>query len=102
MSISHAPAGSAESDISGISGQDAENSPLPDQNRDLGLTPIVPVSARHTRVPRWLRRTIGPVLLLALWQLLSSTGVLTPVAELEPVLLAGKSGIPELAQHAIG
>ncbi|MFJ9903715.1 ABC transporter permease [Streptomyces sp. NPDC101152] len=78
MSISHAPPGSPESDISGISGQGAENSPLPDQNRDLGLTPIVPVSARRTRVPRWLRRTTGPVLLLALWQLLSSTGGLTP------------------------
>ncbi|BAC69269.1 sulfonate ABC transporter permease [Streptomyces avermitilis] len=41
------------------------------------LEPIVPASTRRTRVPRWLRRTSGPVLLLLLWQLLSSTGVLT-------------------------
>jgi sulfonate transport system permease protein len=80
MSISHAPPGSPESDISGMPDQGADKTPLPHQNRDrdLDLTPIVPVSARRTRVPRWLRRTTGPVLLLALWQLLSSTGALTP------------------------
>ncbi|MGW1023615.1 ABC transporter permease [Streptomyces sp. NPDC002577] len=41
------------------------------------LEPIVPSSARRGRVPRWLRRPAGPVLLLVLWQILSSTGVLT-------------------------
>ncbi|WP_425508540.1 ABC transporter permease [Streptomyces roseirectus] len=43
----------------------------------IALQPIVPRATRRTRVPRWLRRATGPVLLLALWQLLSTTGVLT-------------------------
>jgi sulfonate transport system permease protein len=46
-------------------------------HRPLDLVPLVPTSSRRTRVPRWLRRTTGPLVLLALWQLLSSTGVLT-------------------------
>jgi sulfonate transport system permease protein len=73
MSISHAPPSSAEPDISPIAPSDAAASEqVPPE-----LVPIVPTSARRTRIPRWLRRTSGPVLLLALWQLLSSTGVLT-------------------------
>ncbi|MDH6623034.1 sulfonate transport system permease protein [Streptomyces sp. LBL] len=80
MSISHAPPGSPEPDISdtsdisvsGITKADAAgHSPL-----DLQL--LVPSSSRRTRVPRWLRRTTGPLVLLVLWQLLSSTGVLAP------------------------
>ncbi|MFD3925230.1 ABC transporter permease [Streptomyces sp. NPDC058614] len=69
MSISHAPPSSSEPDISPIS-VDAPDPPE--------LVPLVPTSTRRSRVPRWLRRTSGPVLLLALWQLLSATGVLTP------------------------
>ncbi|MFE9994543.1 ABC transporter permease [Streptomyces avermitilis] len=68
MSISHAPPGSPRTDISAIS---------KDERAVPALEPIVPASTRRTRVPRWLRRTSGPVLLLLLWQLLSSTGVLT-------------------------
>ncbi|MET7851580.1 ABC transporter permease [Streptomyces avermitilis] len=68
MSISHAPPGSPRTDISAIS---------KDEQAVPALEPIVPTSTRRTRVPRWLRRTSGPVLLLLLWQLLSSTGVLT-------------------------
>ncbi|MET7915356.1 ABC transporter permease [Streptomyces avermitilis] len=68
MSISHAPPGSPKTDISAIS---------KDEQAVPALEPIVPSSTRRTRVPRWLRRTSGPVLLLLLWQLLSSTGVLT-------------------------
>ncbi|HEY8984606.1 MAG TPA: ABC transporter permease [Streptomyces sp.] len=66
MSISHAPPppGEKESDI-------------PDRY-GLDLQPLQPLRARRTRLPRWLRRTTGPVLLLALWQLLSATGVLAP------------------------
>lgn len=41
------------------------------------LEPLVPTSSRRTRVPRWLRRTTGPVVLVLLWQVLSATGVLT-------------------------
>ncbi|WP_369244824.1 ABC transporter permease [Streptomyces sp. R41] len=71
MSISHAPPGSSQPDISDISKTGAQEHAPPE------LEPIVPASTRRTRVPRWLRRTSGPLLLLALWQLLSSTGVLT-------------------------
>ncbi|MEU8977144.1 ABC transporter permease [Streptomyces sp. NPDC058246] len=71
MSISHAPPGSSGPDISDISRTSTQDSAPPE------LEPIVPASTRRTRVPRWLRRTSGPVLLLILWQLLSSTGVLS-------------------------
>ncbi|GAA3686559.1 ABC transporter permease [Streptomyces iranensis] len=40
------------------------------------LEPVVPLSARRRTVPRWLRRTTGPLLLLVLWQVSSATGVL--------------------------
>jgi sulfonate transport system permease protein len=72
MSISHAPPGSPDSDISDISKNGVTSEQAPPS-----LEAIVPASTRRTRVPRWLRRTSGPLLLLALWQLLSSTGVLT-------------------------
>ncbi|MPY64941.1 ABC transporter permease [Streptomyces spongiae] len=73
MSISHAPPDSLESDISdiGSSGTGAAG------QGPIDLEPIVPSSTRRSRVPRWLRRTTGPVLLLALWQILSAAGVLT-------------------------
>ncbi|MEU9166270.1 ABC transporter permease [Streptomyces sp. NPDC048420] len=83
MSISHAPPGSHKPDISGISG---------DEVVSVDLVPIVPVSSRRTRVPRWLRRTTGPLLLLALWQLLSSTGVLTADALASPGRVAQVAG----------
>jgi sulfonate transport system permease protein len=73
MSISHAPPNPPSADISVISGPGH-----PDKGAFPGLQPVVPASARRTRVPRWLRRTTGPLLLLALWQLLSATGVLAP------------------------
>lgn len=76
MSISHAPPGSPEPDISEISKQAATQDGTAD-TVPLDLAPIVPASSRRTRVPRWLRRTTGPILLLALWQLLSGTGVLS-------------------------
>jgi sulfonate transport system permease protein len=56
------------------------------------LVPIVPLSTRRTRVPRWLRRTSGPLLLLALWQLLSSTGVLTSDILASPGTIARVGG----------
>jgi sulfonate transport system permease protein len=80
MSISHAPPSSLTPDISGISGP------------SLDLQPIVPTSSRRTRVPRWLRRTTGPILLLALWQLLSSTGALTPDVLAAPGRIAQVAG----------
>ncbi|MFI9172730.1 ABC transporter permease [Streptomyces lincolnensis] len=77
MSISHAPPSSHEPDISDISGPGLSKGETSDRTA-LALEPLVPASSHRTRIPRWLRRTTGPLLLLALWQLLSSTGVLTP------------------------
>jgi sulfonate transport system permease protein len=74
MSISHATTRPPKTDISSISAISTSG----DSRRTApDLEPIVPSSTRRTRVPRWLRRTSGPLALLALWQLLSSTGVLT-------------------------
>jgi sulfonate transport system permease protein len=79
MSISHAPPEPLAPDISG----------KPDTSiRSPELEALVPSSTRRTRVPRWLRRTSGPVLLLAAWQLLSSTGVLTPEVLASPGTIA--------------
>ncbi|WP_210571242.1 ABC transporter permease [Streptomyces sp. GESEQ-4] len=72
MSISHAPPGSYEPDISPM-GEKGSSAPAASPD----LVPLVPASSHRTRVPRWLRRTTGPLLLLALWQLLSASGVLT-------------------------
>ncbi|MYT75559.1 MULTISPECIES: ABC transporter permease [unclassified Streptomyces] len=88
MSISHAPPQKPSSDASGQSGE-VDSPPPADPASALELVPIVPSSARRTRLPRWLRRTSGPLLLLALWQLLSSTGVLTPEVLASPGTIAG-------------
>ncbi|MFF7052847.1 ABC transporter permease [Streptomyces griseorubiginosus] len=97
MSISHAPPDSQEPDISGISQRihspgDAVGSDAAPDATPVGLEPIVPASSRRTRVPRWLRRTTGPVLLLVLWQLLSATGVLTPNVLASPGRIAQVAG----------
>ncbi|MFK0024333.1 ABC transporter permease [Streptomyces sp. NPDC090798] len=86
MSISHAPPTPSEPDISDIAKNGAAQ-PAPPE-----LVPIVPLSTRRTRVPRWLRRTSGPLLLLALWQVLSSTGVLTPDILASPGTIARVGG----------
>ncbi|GGS98749.1 hypothetical protein GCM10010254_18460 [Streptomyces chromofuscus] len=79
MSISHAPPHSPEPDISppsaGPSASHVKGAAAPDA--DPRLERLLPSSSHRTRVPRWLRCTTGPLLLLALWQLLNSTGVLT-------------------------
>ncbi|MFF7639928.1 ABC transporter permease subunit [Streptomyces canus] len=90
MSISHAPPGSPAPDIPETSPQDAVEPTTPGPAPE--LEPIVPTSSRRTRVPRWLRRTTGPVLLLALWQLLSSAGVLTADALASPGRVAQVAG----------
>nr|WP_233841573.1 hypothetical protein [Streptomyces microflavus] len=61
MTISHAPP-----DLPAA----PEKDPAPGGLTSPGLEPIVPASVRRARlrsVPRWLRRTVGPLLLLALW-----------------------------------
>ncbi|NUP36039.1 MAG: ABC transporter permease [Streptomyces sp.] len=91
MSISHAPPGSSEPDISPISASKRADVDSHD-SASLELTPIVPVSSRRTRIPRWLRRTAGPLLLLALWQLLSATGVLASDVLASPGRIAQVAG----------
>ncbi|MFD8889414.1 ABC transporter permease [Streptomyces sp. Sge12] len=70
MSISHAPP-----DISPVAGSAQPAAPA--------LVPVVAISARRRPVPRWIRRTAGPLLLLGLWQLASSLGWL-PADTLAP------------------
>ncbi|MFH8399803.1 ABC transporter permease [Streptomyces anulatus] len=55
------------------------------------LEAVVPASVRRSRLrsaPRWVRRAIGPLLLLALWQVFSATGVLHPDALASPGTIA--------------
>ncbi|MGW4289543.1 ABC transporter permease [Streptomyces sp. NPDC004673] len=80
MSISHAP-------------------PHPSDAPDVTKPPasptlqrLVPASSRRTRLPRWLRRTTGPLALLVLWQLLSATGVLAPDVLASPGRIAQVAG----------
>lgn len=87
MSISHAPPGSPRSDISPESGNGVAEGASP-----LDLRPLVPTSTRRARVPRWLRRTTGPVLLVLVWQLLSATGVLTADVLASPGRIAQVAG----------
>lgn len=57
----------------------------------LVLEPVTPERARGARlrgVPRWLRRAVGPLLLLVLWQVLSATGVLHPDVLASPGTIA--------------
>ncbi|MEV1022005.1 ABC transporter permease [Streptomyces sp. NPDC050264] len=79
MSISHAPPEAPSPDIS-VTSDTVTRAPE--------LVPLVPSSTRRTRVPRWLRRTSGPLLLLLAWQLLSSAGVLTPDVLASPGTIA--------------
>ncbi|MFD7182894.1 ABC transporter permease [Streptomyces sp. NPDC059904] len=91
MSISHAP---PDPDVVAKSPV-REAVPAESDAASVGrpeLVRLVPASTRRTRVPRWLRRTSGPVLLLALWQLLSSTGVLTPDVLASPGTIARVAG----------
>ncbi|MEN8654165.1 ABC transporter permease [Streptomyces sp. 21So2-11] len=71
MSLGHAPP-----DISAKSGSSPQAPPAaPDLEP---VTPRASAGSRRRSVPRWLRRTVGPLTLLALWQVLSATGVLHP------------------------
>ncbi|MEV0522397.1 ABC transporter permease [Streptomyces sp. NPDC050439] len=89
MSISHAPPDSP-TDISGISKSDRSAEDAGDvRPGEPHLVPIVPSSTRGARVPRWLRRTSGPLALLTLWQLLSSTGALSKDILASPGTIAG-------------
>lgn len=98
MSISHAPPDSHGPGISGISeftdskSSDPKSSETASTDHALPeLEPIVPASTRRTRVPAGCA-TSGPVLLLALWQVLSSTGVLTADVLASPGTIARVAG----------
>ncbi|MFE1953219.1 ABC transporter permease [Streptomyces sp. NPDC059524] len=91
MSISHAPPTPATSDISVKSDATGVQNAAPGRPGP-ELVPLVASSTRRTRVPRWLRRSSGPFLLLALWQLLSATGVLTPEVLASPGTIARVGG----------
>ncbi|WP_329009024.1 ABC transporter permease [Streptomyces sp. NBC_01601] len=80
MSISHAPPHPSKAPTA-----DPEPS-------SPALQRLIPASSRRTRLPRWLRRTTGPLALLALWQLLSATGALTPDALASPGRIAQVAG----------
>ncbi|MEU3187620.1 ABC transporter permease [Streptomyces sp. NPDC006923] len=69
--------------------------PARSTNRPPELEPVVPASApgsRRRSVPRWLRRTVGPLILLIAWQVLSATGVLHPDILASPGTIARAAG----------
>ncbi|MGW4052402.1 ABC transporter permease [Streptomyces sp. NPDC004779] len=49
-------------------------------------------TGRRIVVPRWLRRAVGPVLLLLVWQVSSATGVLAPEVLASPGTIARSAG----------
>ncbi|WP_328945887.1 ABC transporter permease [Streptomyces sp. NBC_00250] len=81
MTVGHAPPPSPPHPSPDIS-------PLPDVE---SLTPDGG-PGRGPAVPRWLRRTVGPLLLLALWQTLSTTGALPADALASPGTIARAGG----------
>lgn len=83
MTISHAPP-------PGLSVAPEESSTPSRTPPDLEV--VVPASVRRSRLPsapRWVRRAVGPLLLLALWQVFSATGVLHPDVLASPGTIAG-------------
>ncbi|UUN25454.1 ABC transporter permease [Streptomyces sp. FIT100] len=100
MTVGHAPP-----DISAISASDQASSadaPSPPRETAAGATAfaleaVTPPGgrnggARRRSVPRWLRRTVGPLLLLVLWQLSSSTGLLPAETLASPGTVARAAG----------
>ncbi|MFC7304576.1 ABC transporter permease [Streptomyces monticola] len=80
MSISHAPP------------ENAQIEEISQERRSVELERLASSSTRRTRVPRWLRRTSGPLLLLVLWQLLTSAGVLKADVLASPGTIASVAG----------
>ncbi|MFG2491942.1 ABC transporter permease [Streptomyces caniferus] len=58
----------------------------------LELVRVDPVAGRRWSVPRWVRRTVGPVGLLVLWQVLSATGALESDILASPGTIAATAG----------
>jgi sulfonate transport system permease protein len=69
--------------------------PVLSQDRPTEMEAVTPASASGSplrSVPRWLRRTVGPLLLLVTWQVLSATGVLHPDTLASPGTIARAAG----------
>ncbi|WP_435971344.1 ABC transporter permease [Streptomyces sp. Qhu_M48] len=83
MTVDHAPPHSP-----------TDPSPPPDLPPPPDVESLTPDRApgRRPAVPRWLRRTVGPALLLALWQVSSATGVLPADALASPGTIARAAG----------
>ncbi|MFJ8672355.1 ABC transporter permease [Streptomyces sp. NPDC093589] len=112
MTIDQAALGHSPPDISGTSGTDE----VPDMSKAAArsggsdtagrpthpgtgprtglpeLSRVVPVSRSRRSVPRWLRRTAGPVALLVVWQVLSATGALHADILASPGTIAATGG----------
>ncbi|WP_367436898.1 ABC transporter permease [Streptomyces celluloflavus] len=86
MTLDQAVHGQAPPDVSAGTPARAEPCPSPELSR------VIPASGRRRSVPRWLRRAVGPVVLLALWQVLSSTGVLPADVLASPGTIAATGG----------
>ncbi|RII09379.1 putative aliphatic sulfonates transport permease protein SsuC [Streptomyces sp. YIM 130001] len=56
------------------------------------LERLTSTKVRRTRVPRWVRRTSGPLVLLALWQVLTATGALSADVLASPGTIARVAG----------
>ncbi|MFJ8212073.1 ABC transporter permease [Streptomyces sp. NPDC096033] len=80
MTIGHAPPEVSATPASDLSPPDSP-----------ALVAVKPSSARRRTVPRWIRRTTGPLLLLALWQLASTLGWL-PADTLAPPSTIASTG----------
>ncbi|QIQ06039.1 ABC transporter permease [Streptomyces liangshanensis] len=69
--------------------------PSEDRPAELETVTLAAASAGRSplrSVPRWLRRTVGPLLLLVVWQVLSSTGVLHADTLASPLTIARAAG----------
>ncbi|MFE9928774.1 ABC transporter permease [Streptomyces sp. NPDC005533] len=64
------------------------------------LVAVVPTSAWRRPVPRWIRRTAGPLLLLVLWQVASSLGWL-PADTLAPPSTIASAGTDLIADGTL-
>ncbi|MGW3583577.1 ABC transporter permease [Streptomyces rubiginosohelvolus] len=82
MTVSHAPPSAIAAPL--------EKHPAPTRTPP-ELEAVVPASVRRSRLrasPRWVRRAVGPLLLLVLWQVFSATGVLDPDVLASPGTIA--------------
>ncbi|MFB6440158.1 ABC transporter permease [Streptomyces sp. NPDC056411] len=59
---------------------------------EVELARVVPASGRRRVVPRWVRRAVGPLALLVLWQVLSAGGVLEGDILASPGTIAATAG----------